>query len=184
MADAKQLIVKTLAGVLGSAAAAVTVLTAVPLEESGRKVAVTIAPSGAATVRHISGPQYLKAYLDSVKVPTACDGITRGVRLGQIYTPAQCSMLLQAELIETASHVVDCVPALKGRANQAAAAVSLAYNIGWPSFCRSTAARLFKAGRWAEGCDAFNMWVKAKGNVLPGLVARRGRERALCRTGL
>lgn len=184
MADAKQLVVKTLAGVLGSAAAAAALLTAVPLEESGRKVAVTIAPTGAATIRHISGPQYLKAYLDAVKVPTACDGITRGVRIGQIYTPAQCSMLLQTELVETASHVVDCVPALKGRANQAAAAVSLAYNIGWPSFCRSTAARLFNAGRLAEGCDAFTMWVKAKGNVLPGLVARRGRERALCRTGL
>ena len=83
-----------------------------------------------------------------------------------------------------ATRVVACVPALYGRPNQAAAAVSLAYNIGWPSFCRSTAARRFNAGQWAAGCDAFTMWNKAGGRVLRGLVARRGRERTLCRTGL
>ncbi len=184
MADLKKIVVRTLAGVLGSAAAAATVLTSVPLEESGRKVAVTIAPSGAATIRHVSGPQYLRAYLDAVKVPTACDGITRGVRLGQVYSEARCTELLEAELIEMATHVIACVPSLYGRPNQAAAAVSLAYNIGWPSFCRSTAARRFNAGPWAAGCDAFTMWVKAGGRTLRGLVARRARERALCRTGL
>ncbi len=184
MADLKKLAVKTLAGVLGSAAAAATLLTTIPLEESGRKVAVTIAATGAATIRHVSGPQYLRAYLDAVKVPTACDGITRGVRMGQTYTEAQCTVLLEGELIEMATRVVACVPALYGRPNQAAAAVSLAYNIGWPSFCRSTAARRFNAGQWAAGCDAFTMWNKAGGRVLRGLVARRGRERTLCRTGL
>jgi lysozyme len=181
MADLK----KTLAGVLGSAAAAIALFTSVPAEESGRKVAVSIAPATqAVTIRHVSGPQYLRAYLDAVKVPTACDGITRGVRMGQVYTEARCTALLEAELVDMAEHVIACVPALYGRPHQAAAAVSLAYNIGWPSFCRSTAARLFKAGRWAEGCDTFAWWNKAGGRVLAGLVARRARERALCRTGL
>lgn len=182
MADFKKLAIKTLAGVLGSAGAAAALFTSIPAEESGRKVAVTIAADGQATIRHVSGPQYLRAYLDAVQVPTACDGITRGVRMGQTYTPAQCTALLEAELIEMATHVVRCVPALYGRPNQAAASVSLAYNIGWPSFCGSTAARRFNAGQWTAGCDAFTMWVKAKGRVLPGLVARRNRERALCLT--
>lgn len=180
MADLK----KTLVGVLGSAAAAAALFTSIPAEESGRKVAVTIAPSGEATIRHISGPQYLRAYLDAVKVPTICDGLTAGVRMGQVATPAQCTVRLEAELVEMGSHVVACVPALYGRPNQAAAAVSLAYNIGWPSFCKSTVARRFNAGQWAAGCDAFTMWVKAGGRTLAGLVARRARERALCRTGL
>lgn len=184
VAELRQIAVRTLAAVLGSAAAAASILTVVPREESGRTVAVAIAPSGEATIRHVSGPQYLKAYLDAVNVPTACDGITRGVKMGQTYTPAQCTALLERELIDTADHVVACVPDLYGRANQAAAAVSLAYNIGWPSFCKSTAARRFKAGQWAAGCDAFPMWNKAGGRVLAGLVARRERERALCRTGL
>jgi lysozyme len=184
MADLKDLALKTIAGVLGSAAAAAMVLTTIPAEESGRKVAVTIAPTGQATIRHISGPQYLRAYLDAVKVPTACDGLTRGVKMGQTFTEAQCSTKLQAELIDISSHVIDCVPGLYGRTNQVSAAVSLAYNIGWPSFCRSTAARRFNAGRWSAGCDAFTMWNKAGGKVLAGLVTRRRRERALCLTGL
>ncbi len=181
MADLK----KTLLGVLGSVAAAAALFTSIPAEESGRKVAVTIDVStGASTIRHISGPQYLRAYLDAVKVPTICDGLTAGVRMGQVATPAQCTVRLEAELVEMATHVVACVPALYGRPNQAAAAVSLAYNIGWPSFCKSTAARRFNAGQWRAGCDAFAMWVKAGGRTLAGLVARRGRERALCLTGL
>jgi lysozyme len=184
MADLKRAAAKTLAGVLGSIAAAVTLMTAVPAEESGRKVAVTVAPSGEATVRHVSGPQYLRAYLDAVKVPTACDGITRGVRMGQTYTEARCAQLLETELIEHAEGVIACVPALYGRADQAAAAVSLAYNVGVAGFCKSTAARLFRAGQWRPGCDAFAMWNKAGGRVLAGLVARRARERALCLVGL
>jgi hypothetical protein len=110
MADLK-LGPKTLAGVLGSIAAAIALFTSIPAEESGRTVAVTIAPTGEATIRHVSGPQYLRAYLDAVKVPTACDGITRGVRMGQTYTEAQCTALLEAELVEMARRVVACVPA-------------------------------------------------------------------------
>lgn len=190
MADNKKLIAGTLAAVLGSITAASALFTTVPAEESGRKVAVTVAPTGQATIRHLSGPQYLRAYLDAVEVPTACDGITRGVRMGQTYTEARCTMLLERELVEHARHVITCVPGLYGRGSQAAAAVSLAYNIGWPSFCASSAARLFNAGRWAAACDAFTLWVKVtdprtrKKRVLTGLVARRNRERALCLTGL
>lgn len=185
MADLKGLVRKGLVAVLGTALAATTVITTTAREESGRVVEATVAPkTQAVTIRHVSGPQYLAAYLDAVDVPTICDGITRGVKMGQVASSERCGQLLEAELTETAVHVVDCVPGLYGRSYQAAAAVSLAYNIGWPSFCRSTAARLFNAGRWTEGCDAFAMWVKAGGRTLRGLVARRGRERALCRTGL
>jgi lysozyme len=190
VADDRKLIVGTLASVLGSIGGAVLLFTSVPAEESGRKVAVTVAPSGHATIRHVSGPQYLRAYLDAVNVPTACDGITRGVRMGQTYTEAQCTTMLQGALVEHGSRVIACVPGLYGHGYQGAAATSLAYNIGWPSFCASTAARLFNAGQWLAACDAFTMWVKAtdprkrRKIVLAGLVARRARERAMCRTGL
>lgn len=181
MADLKQLAARTLAAVLGSAAAAATVLTTIPLEESGRTVAVTIAPAnGAATIRHVAGPQYLRAYLDAVRVPTICDGLTRGVRMGQVATPAQCAARLETELLEFSTHVIACVPQLRDRPGPAAASVSLAWNIGWPSFCASTAARRFRAGQWVAGCDAFRMWVKAGGKTLRGLVLRRERERAIC----
>lgn len=175
----------TLAFLVGIPAAAL-LLTNVPLEESGRRVNATVAADGTAKLEHFAGPQYLDAYLDAVRVPTACDGITRGVALGQHYTPAQCDALLERELVEHAAGVMACTPALAadGRDYQRAAAVSLAYNIGVPAYCRSTAARRFNAGQWRAGCDAFLLWNKAGGRVLRGLAARRERERAICLKGL
>lgn len=163
-------------------------LTNVPADESGRKVEVTISPAGEATVRHVAGPQYLKAYLDLAGIATACDGITRGVKLGQTYTEAQCAQLLDQALSTHALAVKACVPQLwdAGRDRQRAAAISLAYNIGTNGFCGSTAAKRFRARRWAEACDAFTLWNKAGRplKVVRGLTLRRGRERALCLQGV
>ncbi|WP_312491110.1 lysozyme [Sphingomonas sp.] len=171
---------KTLAGVIGSMGAALALFTLIPAEESGRKVQASARPDGSVVLKHLSGKQYLDAYLDIVNVPTACDGITRGIKMGQRYTPAQCTMLLERELVDHAQGVIDCVPTLYGREGQAIAAVSLAYNIGVRRFCGSTAARLFRARQWRAACDAMPAWNRAGGRVVPGLVARRAREHALC----
>jgi lysozyme len=176
---------KTLASIVGAAAAAI-LLVAIPREESGRTVTARVAADGSATVTHVAGRQYLRAYLDAVGIPTACDGITKGVRMGQTYSEAECGALLEHELAEHAEGVMRCTPALArhGRDNQRAAAVLLAYNIGVSGWCRSTAARRFSAAQWRQGCDAFLMWDKAGGRVLRGLSLRRQRERALCLKGL
>lgn len=177
----------TLAAVVGPiAAAALLVMT--PREESGRTVEATIAPDGTATIRHISGRQYLRVYLDAVGVPTACDGITdrQRIKLGMAFTEAQCAAMLEAALVEHAVEVKRCTPAIfsPGTENQRIAAVLLAYNIGWPSWCKSTADRLFDAGRFREACDWFLPWNKAGGRVRRGLVLRREREREICLRGL
>lgn len=182
---------KTLAGVIGAIGAA-ALLVSIPAEESGRKVEVAIAPTGEATVRHVSGPQYLRAYRDIAGIPTACDGITRGVRIGQNFTEAQCAAMLERELVVHAEGVLACTPSLRldrpGRDYQRFAAVSLAYNIGVPAFCGSTAHRLFEAGHWSAGCDAFRLWNKSTVNgrrtVVRGLVLRRSREWEACVTNV
>lgn len=167
-------------------------LTLVPLEESGRQVQVAVTGTGeSADVRiaHVTGRQYLQAYLDATGLATACDGITRGVRLGQRFTEAQCTTLLIGELLETAEQVQRCSPGLfsVGMEYARVAAVSLAYNIGWPRFCSSTANKLFKAGAIARACDWILPWNKArvKGALRPlrGLTLRRQRERQVCLTG-
>lgn len=179
----------TLASVIGIAAAALVMQT-VPEDESGRHVKVTIAQDGTATVQHVRGRQYLRAYLDIVGVPTACDGITKGVKMGQVYTEAQCAELLERELVIHARGVMNCTPGLRPEhlAPQRAAAVSLAYNIGVAGFCRSTAARRFNAGNIRGGCDAFLAWNKGRVNgvlrPIVGLTRRRERERAMCLRGL
>lgn len=164
---------------------AMNLMQMVPSVESGRKVAVTIAPTGAATIRHVSGPQYLRVYLDSVGVATACDGLTgKGIKLGGRFTEAQCSMMLEARLADTASHVMACTPGLAltvpRRDNARTAMVSLAYNVGWPTYCRSSIPAKINAGRIRAACDTLPDFNKAGGKVLRGLVIRRGREQSVC----
>ncbi|AJP74452.1 hypothetical protein TS85_11355 [Sphingomonas hengshuiensis] len=185
-ATAKSTPRRTLAEVVG-VGAAMALLVLVPREESGRMVKAQADPvTSTVTVRHVSGPQHLKAYLDIVGVATACDGITRGVRIGQTYTEAQCAALLERELVAHAEPVLACTPWLRGEGREGprVAAVSLAYNIGVHGFCRSTAARRFSAGDWRGGCDAFLMWTKAGGREVRGLRLRRERERAECLQGI
>jgi lysozyme len=63
--------------------------------------------------------------------------------------------------------------------NQYSAAVSLCYNIGVGAFRRSSVARFCNRGQWKNAADAFALWNKAGGRVLPGLVRRRAAEAAL-----
>lgn len=175
---------KTLAGVIGAGAAAM-LFVAIPAEESGRTVEATIAQDGSATIRHISGKQYLRAYLDIVGVATACDGITKGVKVGMTFTPAQCAEMLERELIIHAEGVMKCTPGLalsRGTwlDGPRFAATSLAYNVGVGGYCSSTARRQFNAANYTSGCEAFLMWNKAGGKVVRGLTLRREREKAAC----
>lgn len=173
-----------LVALVGSATAAL-LLTNVPAAESGRTVAVSVAPSGQTTMRAVSGPQYLRVYLDLVGVPTACDGLTgEGIKLGQRFTEAQCDTMLEARLADTASHVMACTPGLAltmpRRANVRFAAVSLAHNIGWPTYCRSTMRAQINAGQIRASCTSLTYFDRAGGRVVRGLKARRQRERAVC----
>lgn len=172
-----------LVGLVG-AGAAIALAALIPHDESGRTVEASVTPDGGLEVKHVRGPQYLRAYADIVGVWTICDGDTKGVRRGMVETEAGCTARLERQLVAHAAPVLKCVPGLKGRDNQLVASVSLAYNIGTGGFCRSTAARRFNAGNWRGGCDAFLMWDKAGGKPVRGLTLRRQRERALCLKGL
>lgn len=169
----------------------------IPLDESGRTVEATIGAEGELQIRHVSGRQYLKAYLDMVGVGTACDGITtykgRKITKGMQFTEAQCAEMLEAELVKHAAGVMQCTPGLATSAIPAVeaarqgarfAAVSLAYNIGVRRYCGSTARAQFNAGNFAGGCTAITWWNRAGGAVVRGLVNRRAREAKVCREGL
>ena len=151
---------KTLVGVIG-AAAALIVAPLVSGWESG-------------------GKTHLVAYRDIVGIPTICDGETEGVKMGMVETIEGCKARNEAALIRHAEPVLACTPTLRAHANQLAAAISLAYNIGTGAYCRSTVDRRFDAGQWRAACDAFLMWNKAGGKVVNGLDRRRRAERDLC----
>lgn len=154
-----------LAGCVGAACAALLTATVTTWESGGK--------------------DHLVAYPDIVGVWTICHGETKGVKRGQTETKEGCALRLDTRLAKDfAPAVLACTPALRGRDYQLAAAISLAYNIGTPAYCRSTVDRRFDAKNWRGGCDAFLMWNKAGGKPVRGLTNRRQAERKLCLTGV
>ena len=125
-------------------------------------------------------------YLDIVKVPTTCYGHTgagTGV-IGARHSDAACETLLTDDAQAKERAVLKCTPGLASRPYQLAAATRLAFNIGAGAYCHSTVARRFNAGQWRAACDGFLAWRYAGGHAVPGLLARRQRERAQCLEGL
>ena len=125
----------------------------------------------------------LVAYLDPVGIPTICEGVTRGVRLDQTKSPAQCDALLQQELSIAMAGVDRNVTRPLPETRRAALA-SFVYNVGEPQFKASTLLRKLNAGDVRGACAELSRWVYAKGTKLKGLVNRRAAERELCEVGL
>ncbi len=122
-------------------------------------------------------------YRDPVGIVTSCYGHTgAGAVLGRRYTDAECESQFKVDQLEHGWMVAACVPAgtpLRARA----AFTDFAFNGGGGLFCKSSMARLAKAGDMAGACKALELYVYAGHRVLPGLVTRRRRERELCETG-
>lgn len=127
----------------------------------------------------------LDPYRDIVGVWTVCDGETR-VPMRRYTNPECDAMTAKAIGSDFAPEVLACVPGLAEprRRHQFAASISLAYNIGSPAFCRSSAAAAFNRGEWRRGCEAFAMWNRAGGRRVQGLANRRAAEVRLCLQGL
>lgn len=130
---------------------------------------------------HFEGRK-LQAYRDVGGTPTICDGETHDVKMGQTATPQECDAMIRARMAVVRARVDACIdrPMTVG---QESAFTDLAYNVGWPTFCRSSVARKFNAGDTAGACNALLLYNKAAGKVLKGLQLRREAERALCMGG-
>jgi len=121
----------------------------------------------------------LRAYLDPISIPTICDGITKGVRLGQVATHAECDQMLVEELIRHDRDMMACVR-VPLNPNQRAAFLSFTYNVGAKNFCSSTLNRKLNAGDYRGACAELSRWTMAGGRELRGLVRRRAAERQVC----
>ena len=125
----------------------------------------------------------LMAYLDPVGIPTICEGVTQGVKLGDRATPAQCDQLLQREL-RIALTAVDRQVRVPLPDTRRAALGSFVYNVGEGQFSSSTLLRLLNGGDARGACAQLSRWIYAGGKQLAGLVKRRAAERELCEVGL
>ena len=125
------------------------------------------------------------AYRDPVGIPTICFGETRGVKMGNYETTAECKTMLGDRLIEFETGIRKCLKDPDGvPLNPYIASLSLSYNIGQGAFCGSTVRKQLDAKNWRAACDAILAWdkVRVAGVLvrLPGLTKRRQAERALC----
>jgi len=142
--------------------------------------------AGAATIAAIvafigpwEGRRYT-AYQDVVGVWTICEGHTKGVKAGDVATDAQCDEMAAQDVAEHNAGIRACITRPMPQ-NVEIAFTSLAFNAGVGAFCGSTALRRYNAGDDSGACDALNMWVRAGGKVVKGLVNRRAAESALCK---
>jgi lysozyme len=115
---------------------------------------------------------------------TWCYGETiGGAKVGDKFTPQQCSEMLKKRLPEYANAIAPCIKVPISDKTRAAF-VSFAYNVGSAGFCRSSAVKRLNAGDSRGACDALMQWNKAQGRTVRGLTNRRAAERKLCLEGL
>ena len=110
-------------------------------------------------------------------VPTICYGSTKGVKIGDYKTDAECEALLRAEVGLFYEKVDDCLNDNVPISVQASI-LELSYNIG--SVCKSTMVRKANAGLYKEACAELDRWVKAGGKTIKGLVNRRNASQEMC----
>jgi lysozyme len=145
---------------------------------SARVVALALAAATSLTV--VSEGTLYKTYLDPVGIPTACTGHTGPeVRMGQVYTKAQCLAFLDADEKKAMQIVLDSTVGPMN-SNELAALTDFTLNVGGGNFRSSTLRKLWNEGNHAAACRELPRWVYAKGIVLKGLVTRRAKEMALC----
>lgn len=123
----------------------------------------------------------LNAYDDGVGVWTIGYGTTviNGVKVkkGDTCTLEQAKKYMASDLkkFEEAVNRVQ-VPLNQ---NQFDALVSLTYNIGIGAFSSSTLLKKLNAGDYKGAAAQFDVWVKAGGERMQGLVNRRAKEKVL-----
>lgn len=120
----------------------------------------------------------LVAYQDGEGVWTIGRGITEGVFPGMMITDDEEQRMFSATLAPREQAVTRLVKVPMTQ-SQFDALVSLVYNIGAGAFASSTLLRLLNAGDYLGAADQFLRWDMDNGKHVPGLLARRKRERTV-----
>lgn len=126
-------------------------------------------PLGIAALKSREGVR-LRAYLDSVGVPTIGYGHTKGVKLGQVITQAQADDFFVNDLASHALPILSCIK-VPVADHERDALISIAFNIGVGGFQGSTFLRLLNNGDRAGCAKAIMSWTKNK-----ELISRRTAE--------
>ena len=97
----------------------------------------------------------------------------------RVWTKTEIDELFRADVASFERGVLRLVPGVSGRQGSFDALVSISFNFGLGNLQRSTIRMRANRGDWDGAADAFRVWTKGGGKVLPGLVKRREAEIAL-----
>ena len=124
-------------------------------------------------VGHVIDPTHAAVkYEDRKNLPIPA-GWDRQLSMGEVDT------ILAQDLGRFERGVARLCPASTGHQGQFDALVSFSFNVGLGALQRSSIRMRYNRGDIEGAADAFLMWTKAAGKVLPGLVKRRQDERAM-----
>ena len=124
-------------------------------------------------VGHVIDPSHAAVKYEERRNLPIPDGWDRSLTMGEV------DAILSQDLARFERGVARLCPASTRHQGQFDALVSLAFNIGLGNVQRSSIRMRYNRGDIEGAADAFLMWTKAAGKVLPGLVKRRNDERAL-----
>ena len=97
----------------------------------------------------------------------------------RIWSKEEIDALFRDDVRAFERGVLRLVPGVVGRQGSFDALVSFAFNAGLGNLQRSTIRMKANRGDWEGAAEAFMVWTKGGGKVLPGLVKRRQAEIAL-----
>lgn len=120
----------------------------------------------------------LESYQDLGGIWTIGWGCTHGVSPGMRITREQAEERLSQDLLDTQTRVKAQIE-VPLNDNQLAALISFTYNEGAQHLLESTVEKLLNAHNYAGAADAFLMWDKVRGKIVPGLIRRREAERSI-----
>lgn len=149
--------------------------------------------AGIALSVNIAKPQegfYSYVYRDPVGILTYCYGETQNAKdmQGRTFSEKECSDLITQRMAHYEQGNASCVKGYEGLPVYVQAAFNdFSYNLGNPTFCRSSAAALLRDGDIKGACERITLYNKAtlKGKLveLPGLTKRRILEQHYCLRG-
>jgi lysozyme len=97
----------------------------------------------------------------------------------RVWTKTEIDELFRTDVRTFERGVLRLVPGVVGRQGSFDALVSISFNFGLGNLQRSTIRMRANRGEWQGAAEAFRVWNKGGGKVLPGLVKRREAEIAL-----
>jgi lysozyme len=97
----------------------------------------------------------------------------------RVWTKEEIDELFRDDVGTFERGVLRLVPGVAGRQGAFDALVSISFNFGLGNLQRSTIRMRANRGDWDGAAEAFRVWTKGGGKVLPGLVKRREAEIAL-----